>query len=553
VHNITNAIKGIPGGFHTCAILSDHTVQCWGRNQDGQMGNGDSTTDVALPAPVIGLGPVADLAGGGYHNCALMPDTTVRCWGRNGRGQVGDGTVNTPIVSPHPVSGLNSVVTLSLGGYHSCALRQDATVQCWGQSEYGQIGAPGLAFSSTPVTVLANAVSVGTGFRHSCALLADGTARCWGHNTFGQLGDGTTTDSSTPVQVQGITNALAIHGGEGHTCALMPDKSVLCWGENDYGELGIGTTTNSLTPVKMHTTGLVWTSSDPSVATVSSTGLVTAAGIGTATMTATDGFGNSGSTTVAVHALMTLGVMRQGDGGGTVTSSPAGVNCGTTCSASFVNDSQVTLTAATATDSNFTGWTGCDSVSGATCTVAMTNARTVSAIFMLKRFTLAAARTGLGVGTVTSSPAGINCGSSCSSDYVINTAVALTASPAANSVFVGWSGCDSVSGATCNVLMSSAKSVTANFDLKRFTLSVTISRTLLGNGTVTSSPTGINCGADCSEAYVIGTGVTLTATSALGSVFTGWTGCDAVNGASCTVSMNAAKSVSASFVGVPLF
>src|SRR5215510_5771005 len=91
VHNITNAIKSIPGGYHTCAMMSGNTIQCWGRNQDGQLGNGDATTDTQLPAPVQNLGAVADLSTGSYHNCALMPDGTAKCWGRNVRGQVGDG------------------------------------------------------------------------------------------------------------------------------------------------------------------------------------------------------------------------------------------------------------------------------------------------------------------------------------------------------------------------------------------------------------------------------------------------------------------------------
>ena len=116
----------------------------------------------------------------------------------------------------------------------------------------------------------------------------------------------------------------------------MPDTSVKCWGENDYGELGVGTTTNSIVPVTMHATGLSWTSSNTSVATVSATGLVTAVARGTATITATDGFGNSGSTTVTVRQMLTLGLIRQGDGGGTVTSSPAGIDCGTACSAQFI-------------------------------------------------------------------------------------------------------------------------------------------------------------------------------------------------------------------------
>jgi alpha-tubulin suppressor-like RCC1 family protein len=548
VHNISGALKLITGGFHTCAILADSTVQCWGRNQDGQIGNGDATTDVALPVPVGGLGPVVDLVGGGYHNCARKADNSVHCWGRNARGQVGDGTVNSPITEPHLVSGLTTATALSLGGYHSCALLADATVQCWGESDFGQIGTPGMPFSSVPVTVdaLSNVLSLGSGFRHTCARLADSTVRCWGQNDWGQLGDGTTTRSATPITVPGITGSLQVGGGWGHTCVLMPDTSVRCWGDNTYGQLGNGTSgSTSPTPVVMHLTGLAWTSSQPSIATVDSAGVVTGVARGTATISVADPFGNSGSVDVAVKELVTLGVIRQGDGGGTVTSAPAGVNCPAACSASFVSDSQVTLTAAPDADSLFSGWTGCDSVSGATCTVTMANARSVNAIFPLKRVTLTASKTGAGNGTVTSSPAGINCGTACASDVVINTTVTLTAAPGADSLFSGWTGCDSVSGATCTVTMANARSVNANFMLKLFTM--TVSKSGTGSGTVTSSPAGITCGTACANDFVVNTTVTLTAAPGADSLFSSWTGCDSVSGATCTVTVASARSVNAVF------
>jgi hypothetical protein len=393
-----------------------------------------------------------------------MPDNTARCWGRNGRGQLGNGTT-TNSSTPVPVSGMTTAAALTHGLYHSCALLQDGTPQCWGESDWGQIGAPGMAFSSVPVTVggIGKAAFVAGGFYHTCAARTDGTLWCWGRNDFGQLGDGTTTSTASPVQVRGIAGARAVAGGGTHSCALMPDASVWCWGEGTFGELGTGNTTSSPVPVKMNKTGSTWTSSDRSVATVDATGLVTGVGRGTATITMSDPLGNSGSTTVTVRSMLTLAVVRQGDGTGTVTSAPAGLNCPTTCSASFVSDSQVVLTAAPGANSLFTGWTGCDSVSGATCTVAMANTRSVTAIFMLKRFTLAVAKTGIGKGTVTSSPSGINCGTGCSSDFVIGTKVTLTAAPALGSIFTGWTGCDTVDGATCTVTMNDKKSVVADF------------------------------------------------------------------------------------------
>jgi Divergent InlB B-repeat domain len=139
----------------------------------------------------------------------------------------------------------------------------------------------------------------------------------------------------------------------------------------------------------------------------------------------------------------------------------------------------------------------------------------------------------------------------CSEPYDLGTTVTLTTTPTSESLFTGWSGCDAVDGATCTVTMNAAAAVTARFDRQQFTL--TASRSGLGTGTITSSPAGINCGADCSEGYVIGTVVTLTATPAVGSVFMGWTGCDAVSGSQCTVvAMNSVRSVTAHFLGLPI-
>jgi len=154
---------------------------------------------------------------------------------------------------------------------------------------------------------------------------------------------------------------------------------------------------------------------------------------------------------------------------------------------------------------------------------------------------------------VTSSPTGINCGADCSEPYISGTSVTLTAVAAAGSRFIGWSGCDSSSGASCMVTMRAARTVTATFKLV-FTL--TVNRTGLGSGTITSSPAGISCGSDCSEPYISGTTVTLTASPNLGSVFlNGWSGCDSVSGLTgqvCTVSMTRARAVTANFViGLP--
>jgi hypothetical protein len=214
----------------------------------------------------------------------------------------------------------------------------------------------------------------------------------------------------------------------------------------------------------MSGTGVTWTSSNTSVATIDGTGRATGVGAGTTTITATDASGATASTTLTVVGEANLSVFRTGTGTGTVTSNPAGINCGADCTEVYASGTVVTLTASASSNSTFAGWTGCDTVSGATCTLTVNSGRTATAAFDLKRFTLTVDKTGLlgGQGTVTSNPAGIDCGGDCSESYTSGTVVTLTAT---GTLFMGWTGCDSVNGTTCTVTMSSAKSVTARFGL----------------------------------------------------------------------------------------
>ena len=240
-----------------------------------------------------------------------------------------------------------------------------------------------------------------------------------------------------------------------------------------------------------------------------------------------------------------LTVTRDGTGAGTVTSSPAGIDCGATCTATYDIGTAVTLTAAAAVGSTFAGWSGGGCSGTGTCTVTLAAATAVTATFTLNSYALSVTRSGAGSGTVTSSPGGINCGVTCSSTYSHGAMVTLTAAAAVGSTFAGWSGGGCSGTGTCTVTVTAATAVTATFTLDSYALSVI--KAGAGDGTVTSSPAGIACGADCSEPYTYGTAVTLTATPATGATFAGWTGGGCSGTGTCTVTVAAATDVTATF------
>jgi hypothetical protein len=244
--------------------------------------------------------------------------------------------------------------------------------------------------------------------------------------------------------------------------------------------------------------------------------------------------------------LPILSVVREGTGSGTVTSAPAGIDCGTGCSAGFAVGTMVTLSATPATGSVFAGWSGAGCSGTDPCTVRVDEAVTVTATFEPARYDLDVVVTGDGSGRVTSSPTGIDCGADCTEAYDFGAGVTLTASPETGSTFAGWSGGGCSGVGPCTVTVTEATEVTAQFDPTQHPLTVT--RSGDGSGRVTSSPAGVDCGADCTETYAYGTEVTLTAAPSAGSSFDGWSGGGCTGTGPCTVTVTAATEVTARFV-----
>jgi Divergent InlB B-repeat domain len=265
------------------------------------------------------------------------------------------------------------------------------------------------------------------------------------------------------------------------------------------------------------------------------------------------GGGDSGATPPANNKLLSLEVL----GTGTVVSQPAGLNCTATCSAEFALDSVVTLTATPGAGQTFVGWTGACTGAASTCVVTMDAVRIarfpdVTAQFAPNagQLTYTFSLTIAGSGSVVSQPAGINCSASCNADFAANTVLTLTATPAANQSFTGWTGACTGSATTCTVTMAQARTVGASFAPvagTNFALSVAVS----GNGSVVSNPAGINCGSSCSANFAAGTTVTLSATPAAGQVFSSWTGACSGTQPSCTLQLTQVRAAQAVFAVAP--
>lgn len=238
--DVVKVVSGGVGSSSTFAFVlgADGTVKAWGGNTEGQLGNG-SITQQTTPAPVSQLTGIKDIAAGGMHALALDAHGQVYAWGSNAYGQLGSTSTGDDRTAPVRVQGLGKVKEVAAGGEFSLALLEDGTVYAWGQGIHGQLGNGGLGSGHTPQRVvrLENIAAIAAGRYHALALTSDATVKSWGYNLYGQLGDSSTKLSAVPVDVDTLEDVSRLVVGAHHNYAVFSDGVVVGWGSNRYGQL----------------------------------------------------------------------------------------------------------------------------------------------------------------------------------------------------------------------------------------------------------------------------------------------------------------------------
>jgi len=294
------------GENHACALLDDGSVKCWGRNNYGQLGIGNNTqigdgaNEMGDLLATVDLGTsrtATEIATGQHHTCALLDDWSVKCWGYNGYGQLGIGNSTTigdganemgDDLAAADLGTGRTAIAIEAGATHTCAILDSSVLKCWGRNTWGNLGqghnenighGPDLDTNGVSCSLALNTplntrecnarmgdglpavdvgdgrtvVSVSAGYASTCAILDNGSVRCWGYNADGRTGLGTTSgytgdadgemgDDLPTVELGSGRTAASISVGHGHTCALLDNLSIACWGDNVHGEMGIGTT-----------------------------------------------------------------------------------------------------------------------------------------------------------------------------------------------------------------------------------------------------------------------------------------------------------------------
>ena len=313
------------GGAFACGLSGPGAEYCWGDDTYGELGNNTTTTTPqSTPVAVTTSGALsgvtlAQITAGYDQACALSTTGIAYCWGLGTSGQLGNNTVVSSSVPAAVYTGGvlsgRTLVQITAGQYHTCALDNLGTGYCWGLNSSGQDGRADTGTNfDTPVTIQPSAPDLITaGYTHSCTIRS-GKAYCWGANTYGQLGNNSTVSSTVPIAVStsgvlsGVT-LVQINAGNGYTCALSSNGAAYCWGYNADGELGNNSTVNSLVPVAVSTSGVLSgvTLTQITVGQYSACGLSSAGGAYCWGLGTSGQLGNGGTTSSSVPVAVSMG------------------------------------------------------------------------------------------------------------------------------------------------------------------------------------------------------------------------------------------------------
>lgn len=249
VPNLTDIISLSSGKYFSMALRNDGSLWSWGNNEYGQLGINSSEYEIKDPVKVTSISNINSVSTGYYHVLSSDTNGFVYSWGKNEDGQLGNGN-NELQMAPVKLESISNIVSVRAGGMHSLALSSDGSVFAWGFNYSGQLGNGLNEDSNIPVKVLdiTNIKYIGAGEVHSLAIDNNGQVYSWGHNYYGQLGDGSKTNSNIPILVPNIQNAVSALGQNSHTLALLSDGRVLSWGASRYGQLGNGSSIDRLYP-----------------------------------------------------------------------------------------------------------------------------------------------------------------------------------------------------------------------------------------------------------------------------------------------------------------